>query len=86
MDKIIRTVPNTPGKYWARKNGTKWWHRIVSVQGEAPMLRIAWILELCGIDAPKLITGYPGDIEEWGPEIPDCEQEVVLSEFEKRHI
>lgn len=82
-NKPIRQVPQTAGMYWARKWCAQWWHLIVCVQGEAPMLRIVWMLDLMGCDAPRVKPGTPGDVEEWGPEIPDCAQAVELADREK---
>lgn len=80
-------MPTLPGMYWARRSGVKWWNYLLKVEGEAPMLFIAWGLKLDGLDGPKLVPLRAYDIEEWGPKLEEPEnlQPVVLSEFEKRH-
>ena len=60
-----KQTPTKEGLYWARASVDDWFNLIVSVQGEAPMLQIAWALRLSGLDAPKLIKPAPSEIDEW---------------------
>lgn len=86
LERVTRPIPTTAGLYWARKTYTKWWNYIVRVEGEAPMLFIAWVLVLGGLDGPKLVSARPYDIEQWGNRIEEqAPADVVLSELEKRH-
>jgi hypothetical protein len=87
MPNDLQAVPTKAGLYWARKTFAKYWNYLVRVEGTSPMLHIVWVLELGGLNSPRILTMKPGDIEEWGPRVDDPEeiQKVALSELERRH-
>jgi len=85
-EQLPRPIPTTPGLYWARKTYTKWWNYIVKVEGKAPMLYIAWALDMSLLDGPKLMSARSYDIEQWGDRIAEqTTADIVLSDLEKRY-
>jgi len=64
----MRQPPNTPGLYWARRSGFRWWNLILRCSGTAPFMRID------GWDRSQetvLKNLDPADVAEWGPLIPN---------------